>query len=133
MVVFDTYAWIEYFRGSDKGLIVRNLLLNGGITPSIVLAEIARKYLREGVPVEDVRKRLLFIQGKTSIKYVDIDVSLQAGRVYLDLMEHSRKTRLRTPSLADAIIYAMALIEKDKIVTGDRLFRDLPGVIYIGD
>ena len=133
MVVFDTYAWIEYFRGSDKGLVVRDLLLNGGITPSIVLAEIARKYLREGVPMEDTRKRLLFIQGKTLVKHVDIDVSLLAGRVYLDLLEHSRKTALRTPSLADAIVYAMALIEEDRMVTGDRLFRDLPGIIYIGD
>jgi len=99
----------------------------------IVLAEIARKYLREGVPMEDTRKRLLFIQGKTLVKHVDMDVSLLAGRVYLELLEHSRKTAVRTPSLADAIVYAMALIEEDKMVTGDRLFRDLPGMIYIGD
>ncbi|MEB3757498.1 MAG: hypothetical protein GSR76_01405 [Desulfurococcales archaeon] len=67
------------------------------------------------------------------VKHIDMDVSLLAGRVYLDLLEHSRKTAVRTPSLADAIVYAMALIEEDRMVTGDRLFRDLPGVIYIGD
>jgi predicted nucleic acid-binding protein len=62
MVVYDTYAWVEYFLGTDKGLRVRTLLKEeGGYTPSIVLAEISRKYLREGVNPETVRKRLLFI------------------------------------------------------------------------
>ena len=46
MVVYDSYAWIEYFRGSEKGLKVKELLRHKGYTPSIVLAEIARKYLR---------------------------------------------------------------------------------------
>ena len=60
-------------RGSDKGLIDRDLLLDGGVTPSIVLAEIARKYLKEGVPIEDTRRRLLFVEGKTLVKHIDMD------------------------------------------------------------
>ena len=61
MVVFDTYALIEYFRGSEKGLTVKRLLSNGGITLSIVLAEISRKHIREGIPLEETKRRLLFI------------------------------------------------------------------------
>jgi predicted nucleic acid-binding protein len=48
MVVYDTYAWIEYFLGTSKGAQVKKLLDKGGYTPSIVLAEISRKYFREG-------------------------------------------------------------------------------------
>ena len=61
MVVYDTYAWVEYFRGTKRGLLVRQLLREGGYTPSIVLAEIARKYIREGVSLDEVMKRLLFL------------------------------------------------------------------------
>ncbi|MCE4606943.1 MAG: PIN domain-containing protein [Desulfurococcales archaeon] len=133
MVVFDTYAWIEYFRGSEKGLTVKQLLSNGGITPSIVLAEIARKYIREGVSSEETKRRLLFIQGKTIIKCIDIDVSLLSSKIYLQLKKHAKIHGLRTPSLADSLVYSIATIEKDKLVTGDRLFKGLPDVIYIGD
>ncbi len=102
-------------------------MLYGGITPSTVLAKIARKYMREGVPRVDTRKRLLFIRGKTLVKHIDMDVSLLAGRVYLGLLDHSRKTDLRTRGLSDAFDYAIGLIEEDRMATGDWLFRDLLG------
>ena len=40
---------------------------------------------------------------------------------------------LRTPSLVDAIVYATARIVGEDLVTGDKLFKDLPLVAYIGD
>ncbi|RLG87059.1 MAG: type II toxin-antitoxin system VapC family toxin [Thermoprotei archaeon] len=133
MVVYDTYAWIEYFRGSRKGERVRALLRRGGFTPSIVLAEIARKYMREGYAVDEVRKRLLFIETRTRIVPIDTELSLRAAKTYLELYEYAKKNRLRTPSLADAVVYAAALTLGEELVTGDRLFKDLPNVIYIGD
>jgi len=133
VVVYDTYAWIEYFRGSRKGERVRALLRRGGFTPSIVLAEIARKYMREGYAVDEVRKRLLFIETRTRIVPIDTELSLRAAKTYLELYEYAKKNRLRTPSLADAVVYAAALILGEELVTGDRLFKDLPNVIYIGD
>jgi len=133
VVVYDTYAWIEYFRGSRKGERVRALLRRGGFTPSIVLAEIARKYMREGYAVDEVRKRLLFIETRTRIVPIDTELSLRAAKTYLELYEYAKKNRLRTPSLADAVVYAAALTLGEELVTGDRLFKDLPNVIYIGD
>ncbi|HIE32764.1 MAG TPA: type II toxin-antitoxin system VapC family toxin [Thermodesulfobacteriaceae bacterium] len=49
-VVVDSYAWIEYFSGSKAGELVKEYLISASsaYTPSIVLAEIARKYMREG-------------------------------------------------------------------------------------
>ena len=91
MPVYDTYAWIEYFRGSEKGAVVKQLLdSQGGYTPSIVLAEIARKYRREGFDEDDILKRLLFIVGKTEIVTIDIEISLKASKVYLELLELSK-------------------------------------------
>jgi predicted nucleic acid-binding protein len=134
MVVYDTYAWVEYFLGTSKGLKVRELLREeGGHTPSIVLAEISRKYLREGVSAEIVRKRLLFIEAMTEIVDVTVEIALKAGEVYLELLQHSKKVRARAPSLADAIVYSTALLLGEDLVTGDKLFEKLPHVFYIGD
>ena len=134
MPVYDTYAWIEYFRGSEKGAIVKRLLESQeGYTPSIVLAEAARKYRREGFSEDDILKRLLFIAGKTEVVTIDIEISLKASEIYLELLELSKKLRLRTPSLADAIVYSIAMLKQDRLVTGDKLFRNIENVIYIGD
>ena len=134
MPVYDTYAWIEYFRGSEKGAIVKRLLESQeGYTPSIVLAEAARKYRREGFSEDDILKRLLFIAGKTEVVTIDIEISLKASEIYLELLELSKKLRLRTPSLADAIVYSIGMLKQDKLVTGDKLFRNMENVIYIGD
>ena len=134
MPVYDTYAWIEYFRGSEKGAIVKRLLESQeGYTPSIVLAEVARKYRREGFSEDDILKRLLFIAGKTEVVTIDIEISLKASEIYLELLELSKKLKLRTPSLADAIVYSIAMLKQDRLVTGDKLFRNIKNVIYIGD
>ena len=120
MVVYDTYAWVEYFLGTSKGLKVRELLREeGGHTPSIVLAEISRKYLREEVSAEIVD--------------ITVEIALKAGEVYPELLQHSKKVRARAPSLADAIVYSTALLLGEDLVTGDKLFEKLPHVFYIGD
>ncbi|MEB3759619.1 MAG: PIN domain-containing protein [Desulfurococcales archaeon] len=88
-----------------------------GYTPSIVLAEVARKYRREGFNEDDILKRLLFIVSKTEVVTIDIEISLKASEIYLELLELSKKLRLRTPSLADAIVYSIAMLKQDKLVT----------------
>ncbi len=134
MVVYDTYAWVEYFRGTEKGAMVRKLLeTEEGLTPAIVLAELARKYVREGFSEREVRRRLEFVEAKTARVDVDADLALTAAELYLRLLEVARERSLRSPSLADAIVYACALVRGDMLVTGDRLFRDLDSVVYIGD
>jgi len=56
-VVLDSYAWIEYLLGSVVGETVEKALKNGEtFKPSIVLAEIAGKYLGEGVEENRVLK-----------------------------------------------------------------------------
>jgi len=65
-IVVDTYAWVELFIGSKKGLIVKENLGSAEevYTPDIVLAELARKYRREGVEASEVEERL----SKISVK-----------------------------------------------------------------
>ena len=49
-IVVDAYAWVEIFIGSERGNKAREILAKARetYTPDTVLAEVARKYLREG-------------------------------------------------------------------------------------
>ena len=61
--VFDTYAWVEYFKGSKKGEIVERYLNESNVfTPIIVLLEMSYKADKEGW---DIKKHLDFIKIKS--------------------------------------------------------------------
>lgn len=133
MIVADSYAWIEYFLGSDYGRILKDYIDTEELaTPSIVLAEVARKYLREGVGEEDVVKRLNFIVASSIVKEVDPELSITAAKAYLELSEKAKAKGLRKPSLTDGIVLATGRTLKAKIVTGDEHFKGLDEVVYMG-
>lgn len=133
MIVFDSYAWVEYFLGSDSGKIVKKYInVEEVVTPFIVLAEIARKYLREGVEEKDVVKRLNFIAANSAVAEIDVELSIAAAKAYLELTEKAKAEKLKKPSLTDGIVLATGRLLKAKIVTGDEHFKGLNEVIHIG-
>jgi predicted nucleic acid-binding protein len=68
-VVVDSYAWIEIFIGSLKGEKAKKAIQEAeeAYTPDIVLAEIARKYIREGAKEQTINQRLKIIEETTEI------------------------------------------------------------------
>ncbi|MBM5805533.1 MAG: type II toxin-antitoxin system VapC family toxin [Candidatus Verstraetearchaeota archaeon] len=137
MIVFDSYAWIEYLLGSPSGKVA-NGYLDGeeALTPSIVLAEVSRKYLREGVSDSEIAKRLNFIATRSTVVELDPDLSLLAGKAYMELSQRvksvSKTGGTGTPSLTDGIVLATGRALGAKILTGDVHFKGLPEVIYLG-
>ncbi|MEM2930757.1 MAG: type II toxin-antitoxin system VapC family toxin [Thermoproteota archaeon] len=133
MIVTDSYAWIEYFLGSNSGKTLKDYIdTEELVTPSIVLAEVARKYLREGMGEEDVVKRLDFIVASSIVKEIDAELSVMAAKAYLELSEKAKAKGLKKPSLTDGIVLATGRTLKAKIVTGDEHFKGLNEVVYIG-
>ncbi|MCL5949481.1 MAG: PIN domain-containing protein [Candidatus Bathyarchaeota archaeon] len=132
-IVIDSYAWIELFMGSAKGGKIKEILENADeiYTPDTVLAEIARKYVREGIEQRIVNTRLEQIVAASNITYLDAKLSLQSAKCYLELAEGTRKTKLNSPSLFDAIVLATGRMLKAKILTGDEHFKFLPDTIWI--
>ncbi len=133
--LIDTYAWVEFFIGSEKGEIVKKYLLseNEIYTPSVVLAEIARKYFRENISEKTVRKRIELITKISTIVDIDEELAVESGKAYLELIKHAKKQGLKQkPSLIDAIILATARKLKAKIITGDKHFKELEETIWIG-
>jgi len=132
LIVLDTYAWVEYFIGSEGGKITReHLRAENTFTPSIVLAELSRKYLREGIGEKEILTRLNFIAAKTTIANIDAELSLSAARAYLELYEAAKKNKQGGPSLADGIVLATARALKARLLTGDEHFRGLPDIQFM--
>jgi predicted nucleic acid-binding protein len=133
-IVIDAYAWIELFVGSEKGLKVKAILESADevYTPGTVLAEIARKYLREGADDKTVDARLEVIASASNIAHVDVGIALEAARCYIDLLTCAKKSKLSTPSLFDAIVLATGRLLRSKIVTGDKHFKNFSETVWVG-
>ncbi len=72
-IVADTYKWIETFICSRKGKKARNVIAIAKevYTPDIVLAEIARKYIREGADRHVMINRLRTIAETSDISSIN--------------------------------------------------------------
>ncbi len=132
-IVVDSYAWIELFLGSSMGSRVRQLVESAedAYTPDSVLAELARKYFREGVSEKLVRERLAAVQGASHVITIGPDLAVYASRAYQELVERSKKRRLRSPGLFDGLVLGAARLKDAKVVTADPHFKDLPETIWI--
>jgi predicted nucleic acid-binding protein len=125
--VLDSYAWIEYFRGSNKGKKVKKYVENKkSYTPVIVVAELSAKYHREnwGFWEEDLQ----FILAKSIIYELSLDIAVKAGET-----RNKIRKKKKGFGLADAIIFDTGKVVNAPVITGDPHFNGLDNVIYIGD
>jgi predicted nucleic acid-binding protein len=129
--VVDTYAWVEYLIGSKVGAKARSFIETGrALTPSIVLVELEKWYLREieaGRRSErEMQLHLAFIESATEVVPLDAPLALKAGET-----DFLMKKRIRNWPIADSIIYATARSRAAQVVTGDPHFRSLEEAIFI--
>ena len=121
MILVDSSGWLEFLAdGPLAGQYAAHLKdLELVVTPTIVVYEVYKtmKRLRNE---EDALLAAAQI-GKTRIVPLTDTVALTAADVSL-------AHRL---AMADAIVYATALIEGVKMVTSDADFAGLPGVTYL--
>ena len=101
------------------------------MTPSIVLAELRKWYLREievGRRLErEMHRHMAFVQTATQVIPLDASLAIKAGET--DFM---MKKRIKRWPLADSVIYATAKSRAAQVVSGDAHFRDLEDVIFLG-
>ena len=115
-IVVDTFAWIEYFRGSPAGLKAKNFI-DGNFelfTPSIVIAELSDKYRREHFSEKWEKERKAFIELKSTIILLDSGIADDSGKI-----KNEKRVFLKGFGLADAMVLASAKNINGKILTGD--------------
>ena len=101
-------------------------------TPDIVLAETARKFLREGTDEETINRWIEIITDASVVTPIDSVIALEAAKCQSELITKAKNAKQNSPSLFDAIVYATAKVKGCKILTGDEHFRNLPEVVWIG-
>jgi predicted nucleic acid-binding protein len=130
--VIDSYAWIEYFKGSAKGENARKYIEDeSSATPTIVIAEVSGKLMREtaaGRETVDGRlARLGFLKSSTTIADLTEEIALRSGEIDVE-----RKQKVHRWGLADSLVLATARIAGAKVVTGDEHFKDLKDeIVYL--
>jgi predicted nucleic acid-binding protein len=123
--VIDSYAWIEYFRGSERGTLAKVYIENeDSATPTIVIAELSRKLLNEVSAGRETtmgrENKLGFIKTSTLIVDLTNEIAMLAGEIDVE-----RKKVVKGWGMADSIILATARKEDARIVTSDKHFMDL--------
>jgi predicted nucleic acid-binding protein len=123
--VIDSYAWIEYFRGTTPGRKARAYIEGVSATTSVLsLAELHEKYLREKWSSFD--EDVAFIMTRTSLTEINRQIAVLAGEI-----NHRRKSLVKDWGMADSITLATARIASAKVVTGDRHFKGLDDAILL--
>ena len=133
-IVVDAYAWIEVFLGSETGQRAKSIIeeAEGVLTPGTVLAEVARKYVREGAAEPTIGKRLATMLEASEPVDVDADLALEAAKATIQLVRRAASSGLRRPSLFDGIVLASARMNKAKVLTGDEHFKGLAETVWLG-
>jgi predicted nucleic acid-binding protein len=129
--IIDTYAWIEYFKASEMGQVAKQYIeKEQAVTPTIVVAEISRKLLKDialGNETPEGRlQRLEFIRSTSRIVDLDFETAVEAGEINEKLKKYAIGW-----GLADSIILCIAKSLDGKVVTGDEHFRKIKEVVFI--
>ncbi len=125
-IVVDTYAWIEYFRGTIEGERAKKFI-DGDfqlLTPSIVIAELSDKSTRGEMSDWDIKRR--FISLKSGILPLDETTADKAGKI-----KHWLRKKYKDVGIIDAIILTHSLIAEARLLTGDTHLKSLENAIDI--
>ncbi|MBB5252284.1 putative nucleic acid-binding protein [Sulfurisphaera ohwakuensis] len=129
----DSLCLDRFFMGSSKGEKVLKILSSADevITPDLVLAELARKYIREGVEENIVKERLKFIEENSIIVCIDRELSTQGAKAYVELLVKAKREGKNKPSITDSILLSLSRKYNAKVITGDEIFEGMSEVIFL--
>ena len=124
--VVDAWAWIEYFRGSEYGTKVNDVLEDSTTevyTCAITVAEVISKTAREGRDADAAYDMLL---SNSQVIKIDEEFSKDAGLSHFKM----RQTR-KDFGTANAFVLAAANRLEAKIITSDPHFKGLKNAVLI--
>ncbi len=124
--VLDTFAWIEYFNGSESGKKVSEIIEseeNDIFSSIITIAEVSSILKRNEKDVELGCKRMIDI---SKVYFISPEFAKEAGILHAE----TRKD-IKDFGLADAFVLLTARKLDAKILTGDPHFKGFKEAILI--
>lgn len=121
MKLVDSSGWLEFFTGGTLASKYAAHLsnLSAVLTPTVVLYEVYKKVRRERS--EEEALIVAAQMQKTFLVPLSETLALSAAEISIG-------HRL---AMADAIVYATALLHRAEVVTSDADLRKLTGVTYL--
>ena len=124
--IIDSFAWIEYLLGTNKGIYVKNVIddkNNEIFTHVLSIAEVSSRLTRSGEdPLDSINKLI----SASSIIYLDNKDSLASGKLHAEI-----RKKISDFGLVDAFILYSSKKFKIKILTGDSHFKNFKEAILI--
>lgn len=128
-IIFDAHAWVEYALDSPNAELIAEKLSSAqqALTPATVLGELKEAMLRHRIPKQKISAILHYIRNKSVIINIDAEIAEKAGEI-----NFKNKKNIKDWGMLDSIVYAVAIIKKGQVITGDLHFKNQRNVIYIG-
>jgi len=126
-LVVDSWAWVEYLRGSEAGKRVDTRISQAGEvwTAVISLTEVVSKYRREKLSEQTAIEA---IGSLSKFELPSRNDAIEAGRIHAEV-----KTKSANFGLADAFVLQLARKVNCKVLTGDPDFKGLREAELIGN
>jgi len=127
-IVVDTWCWIELGKDTEYADLIKEYLMseNNIIAPTTILSEIVTKFIGNKRPVEELMLFLQEVKAYTNLYPIDDDLAEKAGILY-----HKLRARSKDIGIMDAYVYALAIRERARILTGNSDFKAFKRVIYL--
>lgn len=118
----DSWAWIEFFKGSQRGSMVREQISSGCelFTVSTNLFETLYR-ISEDEGAEPAQKALSLIENRSKVVPIDKSLGVMAVDVRLKEKLHA----------LDAFALAAARLYHAKLLTGDPHFKGKKDVLFL--
>ena len=124
MKVLDTSAWIEYFKGTEKGAKVKCILAEEVVGTSVLtLAEMAKWCVETK---SDWDKVIIQIKANSNLIPVEELILIEGGKLYPQL----RKIKTKI-GLIDVLIYVSTIFHEAELVTSDTDYAGLASVLML--
>lgn len=124
--IVDSYAWVEYFKASDKGLEVKNIIedqKNEIFVPQVVISEVVSSIKRQKMDPAEAAKTMFSL---SSIIDATKEDCILVGLLHADM----RKT-IKDFGLGDSFVLFSAQKMNAKILTGDPHFKHIKEAVMI--
>ena len=125
--IVDSWAWIEYFIGSQAGSILKKLLSNKNnkfISMECTISELKIYCLGAN---EDFSRMYNVLKRNSVILPVLTNHWLEAAEIRCEI-----RKKVKDFGLIDSILVAKQNELKCKIISGDSHFKNMKSVVYIG-
>lgn len=125
--IIDSYAWVEYFIGSSKGEALRKLFAderNRFMTLECCLAEIMGWSLKNS---QDFARLFAIVRSNSDILQITEHDWIDAGKE-----RHEQRKSQKDFGLIDSVILVKQKEFACKVISGDKHFKSLPNVIFLG-